>query len=293
MNIQKSFYNNLITIENELFPALNNHTFLICWNSIKTDHERLNKIIKNKGYVPITITSAADFNNSTIYQEGLSCMILSLPENSFKVKKKSYENNVYNLNKEIINTMGEMVQYRSKETSDHVKRVAVYSDFIAKKISLDKNENELLNYASPMHDIGKIAVSDLILNKPGKLTKEEFELIKTHTTIGFNMLKHSNKPILKAAATIAHQHHERWDGKGYPNNLAKEDIHLFGRITAIADVFDALSSPRVYKDSWDNNKIYELYKSEREKQFDPQLTDIFLNNFEELVRVRDNYNKCK
>lgn len=196
-----------------------------------------------------------------------------------------------NIDNEIINTIGKMGVYHSKETSEHVKRVAIYSDFIAKKISLDKNKKELLNHASPMHDIGKIGISDLILNKPGKLSKEEFEIIKTHTTIGFDMLKHSDKPVLKAAAIIAHQHHERWDGKGYPNNLAKKDIHLFGRITAIADVFDALSSPRVYKDSWDNNKIYELYKKEREKQFDPHLTDIFLNNFQEVVNIRDKYSK--
>lgn len=192
-----------------------------------------------------------------------------------------------------INTMEEIGTYHSTETSRHVKRVAIYSDFIAKKILLDKDKNELLNHASPMHDIGKIQVSNLILSKPGKLTVEEFECVKRHTTIGFNMLKHSEKPILKTAATIALQHHERWDGKGYPNNLAKENIHLFGRITALADVFDALSSPRVYKDSWDNNRIYELYKSEREKQFDPELTDVFLDNFIELVNLRDYHNKCK
>lgn len=192
-----------------------------------------------------------------------------------------------------INTIEERGIYHSKETSMHVKRVTIYSDFIAKKISLDKDKNELLNYASPLHDIGKTKVSDLILNKPGELTPEEFEYVKRHTTIGFNMLKHSKKPILKTAATIALQHHERWDGRGYPNSLAKENIHLFGRITALADVFDALSSPRVYKKSWDNNRIYELYKREREKQFDPQLTDIFLDNFIELVNLRDYHNKCK
>ena len=110
---------------------------------------------------------------------------------------------------------------------------------------IDKTEAELIKYASPMHDIGKVGIPDSILNKPGKLTTDEFTIMKTHAELGFNLLNHSDRPVLKTAAVIAYQHHEKWDGNGYPQQLAGENIHIYGRITAVADVFDALGSARV------------------------------------------------
>ena len=132
-------------------------------------------------------------------------------------------------------------------------------------------------------------IKDEILNKPGKLTDDEFKIMKTHSTLGFNMLKNSDKPILKTAAIVAHQHHEKWDGSGYPKKLKGEDIHIFGRITAIADVFDALGSERVYKKAWELDKIFELFKEQRGKHFDPKLVDLFFEHFDEINEIRLKY----
>ena len=189
--------------------------------------------------------------------------------------------------KEVVFTMGAIGESRSKETGNHVRRVAEYSRILALKYGVNEDEAELLHLASPMHDIGKVAIPDSILNKPARFTPEEFEVMKKHAELGHEMLKYSNRPILHTAAIVAYEHHERWDGKGYPQGLAKEEIHIYGRITAIADVFDALGSSRVYKKAWDDEKIFQLFKDERGKQFDPKLIDIFFENIDEILEVRD------
>jgi len=166
--------------------------------------------------------------------------------------------------------------------------VAEYSFILARLYGLSLEESLRLKNASPMHDIGKLGIPDAILNKPGKLTDEEFEIMKTHTKIGYEMLKHSKRPILKTAAIVAHEHHERWDGKGYPRGLRGEEIHIYGRITAVADVFDALGSDRVYKKAWPLEKIINLFKEERGRQFDPVLVDLFLDNLEHFLAAKVN-----
>lgn len=191
--------------------------------------------------------------------------------------------------KEIIFTMGEIGESRSKETGNHVKRVAEYSYILARGLGMNEEEAELLKMASPMHDIGKVAIPDDVLKKPGKLTDDEFETMKTHTVIGYNLLKKSKRRILKAAATVAYQHHEKWNGKGYPNGLQGEDIHIYGRITAIADVFDALGSDRVYKKAWELDRILSLFKEERGQHFDPRIVDVFFEQLPKLIEVRDQY----
>ena len=191
--------------------------------------------------------------------------------------------------KEIIYTMGAIGEHRSKETGNHVKRVAEYSYLLAIYYGLDKKEAEILKEASPMHDIGKVAIPDSILNKPAKLTKEEFEIMKTHAQLGYEMLKHSKRELLKTAAIVAYEHHEKWDGSGYPRGLKGEEIHIYGRITAVADVFDALGSDRVYKKAWDDEKIFNLFKEERAKHFDPKLIDIFFEHKEEFLHVREKF----
>jgi response regulator RpfG family c-di-GMP phosphodiesterase len=140
-----------------------------------------------------------------------------------------------------------------------------------------------------MHDIGKVAIADSILKKPGKLTDEEWSIMKTHSEIGYKILKNSSRPILRAAAIVSYRHHEKWDGSGYPNAIAGEKIHIFGRITAIADVFDALGSDRVYKKAWELDRILQLFKDERAKHFDPNLVDIFLNNLNKFLLIRDKF----
>lgn len=194
-----------------------------------------------------------------------------------------------NTQREIIFTMGEITENRSNETGFHVKRVAEYSKLLALKYGLPERQAEILRLASPMHDVGKVGIPDAILNKPGKLDPEEFEIMKTHTNIGYSMLKHSNKEIIKSAAIIALQHHEKYDGTGYPNGLKGEEIHIFARITAIADVFDALGSERVYKKAWPLADIVQFFTEQRGRHFDPALVDLFLQNLGEMLQIRERY----
>ena len=191
--------------------------------------------------------------------------------------------------KEIIYTMGEIGETRSKETGNHVKRVAEYSELLALEYGISEEEAQMLKMASPMHDIGKVAIPDSILNKPGRHTTEEFKVMQTHSTLGYEMLNKSERPIIKAAAIVAHEHHEKWDGSGYPNGLIGDKIHIYGRITAIADVFDALGSKRVYKEAWELDKILELFEKEKGKHFDPDLVDIFFNKLDQFLEIRDKY----
>jgi response regulator RpfG family c-di-GMP phosphodiesterase len=189
--------------------------------------------------------------------------------------------------KEVISTMGHAGEFRSKETGNHVKRVAKYSYLLAKLYGIKEDEARILEMASPMHDIGKIAIPDDILNKPAKLTPEEFEIMKTHAQIGYEILASSKKTIMRAAAIVAGEHHEKWDGTGYPNGKKGEDIHIYGRISAIADVFDALGSDRCYKKAWELDKITQLFKDEKGKHFDPDLVDLFFANLPEFLKIRD------
>ncbi len=148
--------------------------------------------------------------------------------------------------REVVFTMGAIGESRSKETGNHVKRVAEYSKILALAYGINKDEAELLKQASPMHDIGKIAIPDAVLNKPGKLNVQERRIMETHAKLGYNIISSSNRPLLKAASIVAHEHHEKWDGTGYPQGKIAADIHIYGRITAVADVFDAVGSDRVY-----------------------------------------------
>lgn len=189
--------------------------------------------------------------------------------------------------REVVFTMGAIAESRSKETGNHVKRVAEYSKVLALAYGLEPKEAELLKEASPMHDIGKVAIPDAILNKPGPFTPEERIIMETHAEKGHAMIKDSVRPLLKAASIVALEHHERWDGKGYPRELQGENIHIYGRITAIADVFDALGSDRVYKKAWEDERIFNLFKEERGKQFDPNLIDLFFLNKDKLLKIRE------
>lgn len=191
--------------------------------------------------------------------------------------------------KEIIYKMGEVGESRSQETGNHVKRVAEYSRLLALLAGLGEKNANLLYTASPMHDIGKVAIADSILKKPGKLDVDEWEVMKQHSEIGFNILKNSKRPILKAAAIVSYMHHEKWDGSGYPRGIKGDKIHIFGRITAIADVFDALGSDRCYKKAWDLEKILKLFEEEIGKHFDPKLTALFTQNIEKFLLIRDKF----
>ena len=192
---------------------------------------------------------------------------------------------IINTQKEVILILGEVVETRSQETANHVTRVAEVCYLLAKKYGMDDEEAELLRLAAPMHDVGKIGVPEAILNKPGKLTPAEFTVIKDHARIGYEILSKSNRSIMKAAAITALEHHERWDGNGYPRGLKGNDIHIFGRIAAIADVFDALSHKRCYKDAWPKEKIIQTFETDAGSHFDPALTALFLGSIEEFYGI--------
>jgi len=191
--------------------------------------------------------------------------------------------------KELITIMGVTGENRSRETGFHVKRVAEYSWLLATLYGLTPKECEILKDVSPMHDIGKIGIADAILNKPSKLNDDEMKIMMTHAELGHNILKYSELTLLKAADIVAYEHHEKYDGSGYPRGLQGEEIHIYGRITALADVFDALGSERVYKKAWEDEKIFMLFKEEKGKHFDPTLVDIFLENKEQFLAIRDEF----
>jgi len=191
--------------------------------------------------------------------------------------------------KEVVFTMGAIGESRSKETGNHVRRVAEYSKILALYYGLSEDQAEMLKQASPMHDIGKVAIPDAVLNKPGRFDEDERKIMDTHAELGYEMLNNSNRPLLKLASTVAYEHHEKWDGTGYPQGLKGEEINIAGRITALADVFDALGSDRVYKKAWKDKKIFKLFKEEKGKHFDPKLIDIFFENLDEFLEVRDRF----
>lgn len=191
--------------------------------------------------------------------------------------------------REIVFLMCEISESRFQETGNHVKRVSEYSKLLATLLGMSEEEAELLKEASPLHDIGKVAIPDSILKKPGKLTPEEFEVMKTHSDVGYNLLNKSKRKIISTAAMIANQHHEKYNGNGYPRSLKGEEIHIFARITALADVFDALASERCYKPAWGLDRIINLIRAERGQQFCPKVTDAFLNNLDKFLEIKSIY----
>jgi len=208
---------------------------------------------------------------------------------SAREESRLKEQEIVDTQKEVILTLGGVVGSRSKETGDHIVRVGEYSALLARLAGLSQEDAEILRQASPMHDVGKIGIPDQILLKPGKLTPTEFEQMQTHTTIGYNILKKSKRPMLKAAAIIALQHHEKWDGTGYPQRLKGEEIHIFGRIVGLADVFDALSCDRVYRKAIPHEEVLEVIKQDRGTHFDPKLVDLFLSHLPEFLAIRDTH----
>ncbi len=186
---------------------------------------------------------------------------------------------------ETLNVLGKASDYKDPETGAHIIRVSNYSRLLSEALGQSKALQDLLYYAAPLHDIGKLGIPDSILLKPGKLTSEEFEVIKTHTTIGYKILANPSSKYLKAGAVIAISHHEKYDGTGYPKGLRGDGIPIFGRIVSIADVFDALSTKRPYKDPWPFEKVVDLIEEERGKHFDPEIVDLFIKNISGIRQI--------
>ena len=191
---------------------------------------------------------------------------------------------------EISLRLGKASEYRDLETGMHIKRMSHYSALLGKLWGMDEKEEKLLLYSSPLHDIGKIGIPDAILLKPGKLTDSEFEMMKQHAPIGGLMLDDGDRfPIIKAGKVIASQHHEKYDGTGYPRGLKDDEIHIYAKIVAIADVFDALSSKRVYKDAFPLEKTLAILEDGRGSHFDPKLIDLFFENIELFLEIKEKF----
>lgn len=186
---------------------------------------------------------------------------------------------------ETIQKLALVAELRDDETADHTERMSRFCALLASRAGTDRQRTELIRLASLMHDIGKIGVPDGIMRKPGPLGADEHEIIRQHAEFGYTILKESSSELLRMAATIAWTHHERWDGTGYPRGLKGEEIPLEGRIAAIADVFDALTSDRVYRKAYPLTEAVELMRAERGKQFDPDLLDLFLADLHGALRV--------
>lgn len=191
---------------------------------------------------------------------------------------------------EMVLKFGMISEFRDEETGAHIRRISFYARLFAQLLDLSEEEQNLLLYASPLHDVGKIGIPDNILKKPGPLTPEEFEVIKLHTTIGAKILSSDPRFItLAAGKVIAEQHHEKWDGSGYPHGLKGEDIHLYARIIAICDVFDAMTSDRVYRPAFTVDQTIDIMKKGRGNHFDPNLFDIFINNLSQFLDIREKF----
>ncbi len=190
---------------------------------------------------------------------------------------------------ETIQRLAIAAEYRDGATAQHIQRMSHYCELLARKYGLSAERCDLIRTASPMHDIGKIGTPDHVLLKPGKFTQEEFDVISQHAEIGYRILSGSDAEILKVAALIAWTHHERWDGNGYPRRLKGEEIPIEGRIAAIADAFDALTTQRVYKPAFSLDHAVELMSKRRGEHFDPELLDIFFASMDEIKRIHDQY----
>jgi response regulator RpfG family c-di-GMP phosphodiesterase len=186
---------------------------------------------------------------------------------------------------ELIMRLGDVVESRSNEAGNHVRRMSQVCHLLAQASGMPEDETAVLMHAAPMHDIGKIATPDAVLLKPGKLTPDEWEIMKQHPTVGLSILDGSSRPILKAAAVIAHQHHEKFDGSGYPQGLMGPDIHIYARIVAVADVFDALSHKRCYKEAWPVEEVVAHLREVSGQHLDPVFVELLIANIDAAVDI--------
>jgi putative two-component system response regulator len=191
--------------------------------------------------------------------------------------------------RETILRLSRAAEFRDPETGDHIQRMAHYSWMIAVRLGLPLEQQQLILEAAPMHDVGKVGIPDHILLKPGKLDEAEFSIMRQHPVIGHQILSESKSPLLQMAASIALSHHEKFNGSGYPLGLKGDAIPLVGRIVAVADVFDALTSARPYKPAWDMDRAVTFMREQRGLHFDPQCVDVFLGQLDDVQSVRQRF----
>lgn len=191
--------------------------------------------------------------------------------------------------REIVYLLGEAIEHKSKETGNHIRRVAEISRILALELGYSVAESEKIKSASPLHDLGKIGIPDHILHKPGSFTPEEWKIMQSHVEIGYELVRYSNQDILKYAAVISYQHHEKWDGTGYPNGLKGNEIDLIGRIASLADVFDALAHDRCYKKAWPMEEVIQFIYDQDGLHFDPLVVAAFKKVQDQIIAVNERY----
>lgn len=242
----------------------------------------------------IVIAGASDFIHKPITHQNLTLRLervirertLSAERRKARIELESAHRELQVAYHDTINRLVLAAEYKDEDTADHIVRISRYSELLAEKYGMSAVEVQNIRNAAPMHDIGKIGIPDHILLKPGKLTDAEFEIMKTHTLIGADILAKSRANILQVAEEISISHHEKWDGTGYPLKLAGEKIPIAGRIVGLADVFDALTTRRPYKKPYPIQVACEIIKTERNKHFDPDLVDIFLENLDAIEQIK-------
>ena len=256
--------------------------------------DRVLKKVKQQGYssrvIKIVDKEGSQHTLSSIIvgihnEEGGLHSLMSLSQefsDSIKLNEEIIETQ-----KELIYVLGEVIENRSHETGLHIKRVALISELLARKYGLSEEYSSMIKVAAPLHDIGKVGIPDEILHKAGRLTIDEFEIMKKHAELGFQLLSKLDKPLIKMAATIAHEHHECYDGKGYPAGLCGEHIAIEARIVSLVDVFDALSSRRIYKEPWPDQEVLKYLHKNKGVRFDPELVDLFMENLDEILEIRN------
>lgn len=236
--------------------------------------------INDKHLIELYSTNVLTAIQSTLFNE-------EILQKQIEINNKNIE--IIETQREMVMKLGEVVEFKSKETANHTNRVAEMAMIMGEEIGLSREECDLLRFSAPMHDIGKIGIEDRLLNKPGKLTNEEYNIIKNHALIGYELFKTSKRELLNTCAIVALQHHERWDGHGYPHGLEGENIHLFGRIVALVDVFDALTHNRVYKPAWSVEDAKSYILNEKGRHFDPSIVDAFELALPKLISIMNEF----
>lgn len=248
-----------------IFPELG--TNVLNWqNVLWLDSMALITCAFVSGYIKVSISESKEHDDKIEY---------------FQQLQKSQE--------DIITTLAEMSEVKSGETGQHVRRVAEYSRILAYKLRLSEEECENIKIAAMMHDLGKLMISKDIIEKPAKLTPEEYDIVKQHTQYGWDILSKSEGDLMKMARVIAVQHHEYWNGQGYPLGLSGNGISIYAQIVAVADVFDALTSKRSYKRAWSNQEAYDEIIKQRGEQFSPRVVDAFIECYNQICVIRDTY----
>lgn len=261
--------------------------------------EACKRALKNKSLVYedeylVAYCQGKSIHGSLLYLSGLPRKLTSMDKHLIEIFSQNAQiafDNVL-LTKDIEDTQREIVERLGQameqhfSVGKHISRMVEMCELLARRYGLTEDKIEMLKLAVPLHDVGKLRVPASILTKPGSLNDDEMNVARSHAEIGYELLKDSRRPIIKAAAKVARDHHEYWDGNGYPRGLVGENIHVFSRITAVADVYDALRSKLYHKDAWPLDKVLEVFKAERGKQFDPDLVDILIENIDSIEEIQ-------